>query len=1282
MRHAHAHRPSVISRIVVLALGLLIGSAAQAQTSAIGGTPLAPLQDAYAGLLLATSNGQPLASGASVQSAVIYGYGFSRAGVSPITATLVLTGVDGATRRIPASLGPEPLAAMNYASLTDEQLTSAQGDQLVKAGWSAIVAGAENNGSWTPQSIELTFAALGSGATVPITGPSFTIASNAGLGALSTLTFVAQAPVSPILSGAQLPTGFLAGAAGTGPSFTATVAPMTGGRFVVRNYPAVPSGRYAIMLQGRNRYGLSSPDALIPVPVIYQRPEQEYAIAIPVLDDPNLAATSGIPMALSINNPFSNEQIVADFVGVPAQGGASLTAVFDTTTRAHRLSAELLSTTEATKLWIQLPDAPDLTIKQTSWSPANAIAASWNATAPVTAEIEPVQLPFRLAGIDRGNCTSLVIHVGNTEDVPIAAIPPGAPRSSLLCAVRWTQFPPGLTVNSRLSALTGKVPLSTAPAVLSYDLGVVFLDSLSGGFKFIKSVTKQSTLSIIDQVAPTASYVEDYMVRMAKGTKTGLVTFVGNNRHAGDLRLASDIPVEYSVQVGDGPVSTSTQRRATASIITNTQVTGAKSLVTVKSWWSDTPSRIHSFDLDYTAIPGNPLARITQITGVLTTTAPQVLVSFGAPSGRTVTYDATQHGTWKLAVQLRGATGWAQVASSTTASVLPDGTVTIQVPSLPLGMQTLRVLATLQDNVGLATEVASAPYQVQIHDGSPLAGSVAAKPPSGPASLQRPFTTQLTFTLANPRRSADIASVAWERSNDDGASWDVMPQRNTSLYLTFTEDTDALFRARATSRYFPEEFVTQSIEVQAFSTPQVDIVGPSSIIVSSGAANYTAVAPDALGNLIYSWSVLVRGALPASAITGVGAAFSWTPLVAGVAEIRLSARRSDAPENDARATTTVVKTVYAVAPIPPMPKIQADVYATSVEAGVPVSFTGSVVLPVAMASLSAKLRMQWVLPDGTTQAATNGGKVSTIFDATHRTLRLYAWFDGFESNKVGVEHNAYVWTYSFPTFTLRTQAINGADAPALLSVTAVPTSPVRVSPGDVLKLNWKLPPGAGTIVKTSGMTANISLTNPGVTTIGVDVVDARGNTRSAESVFTVLPPTELAIQFDSMRTDDDYGRAPLTVFAPLRLISVAKGDAPLTLSYALNGVTIYSGAYGNFSARPIKLPTAGSYQLTAILTTRLGATATATQPLSAVDGVAPVCTLATLSRTATNTTIEARCTVATGRVTRYEWRYSASPAVIVTGSRIVLRNAEPIAASGTLRACPDRGPCTDTPWSR
>lgn len=1234
----------------------------------------------------------------------IFGYSYRALdGASPERVSIRLDDGSGTPVDIGASRFDEPQAVLSYATDADDVLTSATAGPLTNAGWVATISPATlKSGDYRVSAVVMNFGAVNDVVTQLPSGTNrFTVASNMAATAMTQVSLKSTGAISPLFESGVLPSGVARFSENGTEGLTASVglAAASGGRYRLNGYPALPSGDYVVLVPSANKYGRTS-QAYAPLGFTYTRPVVAVSsfVATSAADNVEVA----LPSTTVIPNSATGEPLAGSMT---ARSGTALDVrtidvAYDSATRRYvvpaMLPAPIGATPGPTRLWVQHPDAPDLAITASAWDFSETMKPGWNIGRTITADIETASFPVAFDSRKRGPCVGMGTFTqttGQSNVIDAATVNGGANLrdNSMLCALRWNAPNPSLTAVAS-PVLTGTLPLSANGTTLGYTLGILNRNA-QGSLNFISLIDKSVPLSVVDQTAPTASFKQDpyLLATLRSGGSTSLVTYAGPAKNAGTFYLQSGLTTPFTTHiVGTASTTNSNSSRGSIamSVFTNQPVVGATQRVTIEAWWPQTPSRKHTYDLDFTAIPGDPTTQLLLASPTLTTAPTTFTGVFGLNLGRGVyAYDANSSGTWAIKLQRQNRDGtWRDVGQGvSTEAVSAAGVLSITTSSaLPLGRWNFRTIASITGGGTYTKTVTSGNFQSDIHDGTIISGVVAASPSVAPASVTRPATILARLTLDQPIRSRDIKAVQWQRSTDDGATWSDVTGNTSSFQQYVTASGEYQFRAKISSRYVVDEFITQPTTVTIFTPPSIDISGPKSLIAGQPAAQYTVTTDASQGLINLQWHIARIGAPVSEApITGSGTEVSFAPTIAGSYAVKVSATQQDAPTNDLRATTSETYAVYVTAPKPPAGRISPKLAMPSYEVGRPYDFLATLPqLTGVISELSTHLRQAWILPDGSTVAATAAPQPIMFPTEAQRTVSLKTWFNGFESDASFVSFVAPTWTYSFPQFTMTSRLLNTLEAPALIDLTLAATGVLRVDSGTVLNVVWTVPPGAGTVVSSSGLTARISLTTAGLQTITADIKDARNGLRTASAQFTISPTKDFTMGFGTASMDDGTGRAPLLVSMPLRVISLPRDDQLLSVSWTINGMDAGTGPVQLGTGKQLTLTTPGLNTIGAAFTTTKGRTTSISQEVNVTTGAAPVCTIARLASGTNLLALEARCTVLNGRVARYEWRNSAvqgAPSISLA-QRFSLSLPSTLAAI-YLKACPDRGPCTDVSYN-
>lgn len=1144
----------------------------------------------------------------------------------------------------------EPAAFDSAAQLAPDMLLSTTAGSLSSAGWmAAIDTTTLSSGQWVAESVQVVFG----GATTNVAwselqaGAWSFVSLGGSAPGLSEVIIVAQSPLNPAFSGA-LPPGFtMQSIAGlTLPSIPLplvrlSVAPGDARKLVSRNYPAIPSGTYKMHLPGVNAYGAVS-SREFGAQFTYTRPTITAFVDTPTINDPTYDASSGIAAFVGLISPFNGEPIVGDTQArnTTSPNGATATVPFDAASRTHLFSVDRDGPIQQT-FWIQMPDAPDVTLNRRAWNPAEAFAPKWTART-YTADIEMADYPFAWVPAKAGGCASPIYLNSTGGDLPEGVVPLPNAKSRVYCAARWNTPPPSLAFD-QYKVLAGKLPLSANGLSLSYDLGLIYFNRAAQAWRFASSLSDTVPLAVVDQQEPVAAFQPDYAVRALRGLGTGLVTFVGSNKLAGQLVLTGNVPsAEFTAQVvGSVRKTTSTRAKVLVPVLTDTTTTSEADRVTVEAWWSDTPARKYTYDLDFTSIPAEPGLLLLKVNDLLTTLAPSFVVRFGVRArDGTNSYNVNRDGAWAFTAQRFDSKTnlWQDLGSSTSTQLTPGGDLVINAAApLSKGQHRLRVTARLSNNAAYDKVIFASAMIVFVNDGTSVAANLFVTPDAGPASVERPLLIRMYAQLASLQRVSDVQSVLWEQSDDDGDTWSsvVGAGAGFTTMTTLSTTVNRLYRATLASRFLADPYVTTPVRVVTFTPLASSITGPRVSVLGSGPVVFFAQVDQTQGPAVFSWSATGDWSGAATtAFTGATSAFTFTPTRVGNYIVKLLTRQADAPITDIRAVTTRQVVLTVVAPTLPLPRIEAPGL-SNYEIGAPYTFRSHVpTLPASTRSLQDKVRMAWTTPQGDIVPTVDNGELVVRFGAAAPRLQLRVWLDGNESSASTATFTPAVWQYNLPEYVLVSSG--GLDSPALLQITAKPMSTARLDVGATLTANWQIPPGA-TLVSNNGLTATVRLITPGPNTVSLAIQDSRGNSRTSSMTVDVLPPKPLDFVVTGVTQTDQYGRAPFNAILRINILAVPKDDPIVTVETTINGAVHATGGYNGAATYGVRVASEGTHTITITLRTRSGVWKTQSQTVVAVEPPTPECTIAYATGVRGDRTYTATCTVTVGLAPNLKW---------------------------------------------
>lgn len=522
---------------------------------------------------------------------------------------------------------------------------------------------------------------------------------------------------------------------------------------------------------------------------------------------------------------------------------------------------------------------------------------------------------------------------------------------------------------------------------------------------------------------------------------------------------------------------------------------------------------------------------------------------------------------------------------------------------------------------------------VALLNGSPIEGSVKASRISGSAPVRGIFTVAL-----DDRDTRDaVDRIIWEVSSDGGTTWAVQEDgvRGQQLRMTF-ETGEYLVRSRIVNKHTGVEFVTEGIEVIAYTRPDIEIDGPSTAFIGSTATlnavlrndDGVVLAPD---NFEIQWSTDNGDSYQSGGLTK-----TVTRSERDDVRVMVKVRDKRAPADDYRAFANerhplAFRTVKA-----------PNVYVRGTriaETGNPVTLSAIIREPYLRMGLD--IYGYWRMPDGTIhegdELTFNAPELAP--DQDYMFVEYVAWIDGYRDQ--GAEsvrvHRMRFWEYKFPEF--RIEARQTADvAPVDISAYVRPLGFTGSLEDPTYE--WTIPDGVDVTWDRTARARVMTIKEPGTYTLTADIRDARGSHAQTTRTFVIGEPEPLKV--DMELRDRTLVRAPYEALVRPMISGGHPRDYYETMVYSVNGEVLEdTGRYAR-----LKLPE-GEHEIRLDVTTRMGETAYGTHRVMVARNQIPSCTME--KRLAYGSwRLSAECADPDGRVREYKWLIDGNPLSIST----------------------------------
>ncbi len=1044
----------------------------------------------------------------------------------------------------------------------------------------------------------------------------------------------------------------------------AVTAGRVAGVSTLKGYPSLRDGLYTLTASLRNKYGLSPAGGALAV--TYQRPIQPVSVSVPMVENfPAVARRVGII------NPLTNAYLQGTLSGkarltggtasVATVNGVSVTAT-DTTIpiavlgTGHGINAVVASGTSTVDVWIDAPDAPTLRVGVNTWNPdAGITLAASRANATYARAVEPVSVTI---ATDSGVCSGIA---DGTNFVPTTTY------DQPICSVRYTQLPSGLDRES-----SGRIPLAgyipdLGPNLVAYDTGVLFTNTATNTTSFYRASSKQLALIGTPPPAPTVTFVADQatMEINRNAVEPSLFSFIGDVI-AGRAEASASYPgLTLAIKVAGNTVRTSNSSSTSAREFIQTQLAQLYSTQTfdIEASYTRLPEVKTVKTLTFTGLPRKPSLVVTNAVSVSTSDAVMSGLfgasSYGA-SGQIFTYDPGVLGTWSVKLAAVASNGTETAMGSPVTAISATGAWQANLGQLAPGTYTIIARANLAGPAGSNTtslEVKSLRASLLVKNGSDINATLTTRAATGPT----PFSPTIGLSLANNARYNDIGRVDWTVS-DDGATYVPMlvagaAATGTSVRPTFATAGKRWIKAKIINRNNEDDTNIDPIEVQAFDISRLAINGPTATFVARPvtltASSLNSVPTD------YTWSVQ-KGSGDRSPTTHTGETLTLTPEVAADWIIRLEGAQTGAPVGDPNRLSRATTILRVTAPLIQKASLNGS---RTVEAGKSYSYNAT--RPsLFLGSLQSNMTVsgRWLLPNGQTQ---DGDTLSYTPTATDKFLRYEAWVTEMPTVRSVAELPLSVWAYAWPAWSMQTRVLDNR-VPARVRYTVAPSDLRQLSAlgREPISYSWTVPANA-TVVESRDNYATVEFAVAGQYQITSTVSDTRGNAIQAYSdIVEVLPPLQLTGNI-TLTHSDRWERAPSRVSARVVITTLPRSDNISNITYKVDGVQV---AQGLFTTVGIDVPSAGTHNVDAIVSTVNGQTMTLTQPITLVTGDNPVCSIAK-----NGTIYSARCTVTKGYVSTYRWTVNGQTMPVSGGTMSLTAAQAATATSVTVTAVTDKG---------
>ncbi|WP_420213509.1 Ig-like domain-containing protein (plasmid) [Burkholderia aenigmatica] len=932
------------------------------------------------------------------------------------------------------------------------------------------------------------------------------------------------------------------------------------------------------------------------------------------------------------------------------------------------------------------PNAPVLVAEVDTWSPSQqiALAPAGKATS-FTVDVAPVTLVATQTGVGTDCTGSIEYALQSTISSRGGTLNPGGYQCALQVdtddgdLIDYTTSPQGIVGYLHTVGQNRAV----------YESGVLYRDPTTNKIGFYTAGKQTINLvgTSLDDAAPVWSYLAGNGPQAAGSSMTNPVAMLGVNQYAGQMKATA-------VNPGLTMVMTDPSNKAT-KLATQSNSIGGQIYTTNNTLWDKLrygfdvsytrrPDKVWHADLNLSVQPPNVTINLNRQVGSLVSTTDATLTgTVGMLQGGAFTYSVATMGEWRVQAYVKTVTrSPSGVITSTKleplsdapTAVRPDGSFTLPVGQLPSGTANIVVKAILFDSNGPTTRsVSTTDLLLAVSNGSPIPASlVVAQATSGVVSSSAAFVPALNV-IYDSKRLQDIGTIHWSVSADSGATWQSAGDTTSpGLRPRISSSGTYQYKAVVTNKYSGLTSDTNTVTVEAFQRPTLSISGATAGYAGSP-VTWTAVSDVADTSFTWSVKTAYNDQNPK---TFTGKTVTYTPQTAGTLWVTLTGQESTGTIANPLRTRTA-SAIYSVAALSlPKPIITGQ---HVLETGKPATFTVTQNSPFNKNQVTTQtLKGQWLLPDGTTQDGFD--PVTVSIQPGQTTIGYVSWVDGLKDASLTKSGFTFsTWTYQFPKMVLA-MSMPDTRAPAIGVFTAnyENMADARNVGTEKFNFDWLLPSSAN-VTSQRGATLGATFTQAGEQQVQVTVSDARGNHQTLSKVFTVGNAPTLSATL-GLQGSDRWSRAPSNVQAVLSLTSMPKGDQISQIVYALDGTPALT-ATNPTAAAVIPVATPGEHTISATITTKTGASFTASRSFSLVTGDNPVCSIAQSGSTV-EIVLRAACTVNQGKVVGISWLVNGEKTAL--SSAFITFTGQQLAALRTagVIATTDKGQTGQTSWTR
>ena len=880
------------------------------------------------------------------------------------------------------------------------------------------------------------------------------------------------------------------------------------------------------------------------------------------------------------------------------------------------------------RLWVKLPDAPNILLKTSTWNPAKKIKIT-QSHSKMAIKVQDADV---VAALDNGTKeTCLALNMIRPEYML-------SQTAGVNCAIKYGDLPEGMKYNPYASnALRGSIP-TIGPNKIEYTPGVVYTDPQTRQTAFYPAKQGAGEVSI-EGVAPDPialtfkrdkaleSFYDKHESQMP-GKVFALVDKT-QPRSVGLVNVKAayrDIVTRVTYPGNETKETNSSIPESNVPLVMKSETPWAESKILVESWYKRAPEFKSTQEFDVVGIPQNPLVDFEKTFASHDQADTIVNGVVGIPRGQVINFDPDSMGQWQVTIK-EDKTG---KVLSATVPVDSQGNFTINLGKLSAGTRYIVAEAQMvASGTVLSAPVVSKPRSLVTAAGSVIEATLTARATSGRA----PFYQTLNANAKNANMLASVKSVAWETLNEDG-TWKRIMRTDTveQSGVNFTAKVESVgsvtYRAVLVNKYSGVEFKTDPLTLTAFDTPTITVTSPSVVLVNRP-VEMTVKAQDGF-EADFQWRVITSGGVT-EVIGSSTDKLTFTPTEIKNYAIEVTARQKGAPENPAADITKTVA-IKAVNPLVARASIKGPSY---VEAGKTYKYTATI-NDVVASSLDKAYEVAgfWLLSDGT---RVDGTELDYTPAPNDKVISYYTYVKGYPDETTAATLPIKTWAYNWPT-TWRIKLVpQTTDVPASVKFyVETPDFDLKTLNGEPLTYTWSLPQN---VQRTSGsdVAGTLGISAHGTYQLALQISDTRGNVTNVNSdEFTILPPASVQTQLSMVSKYANQYFAPGSYYIGLKILSMPRGD-----SFVRNDVLINGSKVGEFTGTGnyVAFQTPGQYDVTVRTITRAGNYGEQTQNVDVKEPPKPVCEIKQ-STTTSGLLLTPECQLEAGSIRTTTWTYT------------------------------------------